>query len=170
MRDNRQHKKCPLLQISGIESFQGYSPSTGDINFVCLWLELYWAFPIRNTTLSSVWQMGTDPKDKVGSCCLRAHFPSAAKPRRTKSEVRALSEPAMADLCTQMLRQGSKYLPFGLVLLQGLLGSLLLLHRWAGFCSCPSTHSETWLMWPFTCLHPLRKWLHLFLCCEFPQD
>lgn len=36
MRDTSQHKTCPLLLMSGIESFQSYSPSTGDINFVCL--------------------------------------------------------------------------------------------------------------------------------------
>lgn len=49
-------------------------------------MKLCWEFTNMNVTLPNLWQMGIDPEDKAGSCCLwEFYFHLFPRPWRTKT-------------------------------------------------------------------------------------
>lgn len=164
MWDARRHKKGPLLScmLLTLRFFRAtVLQQMTWISCVIHWTGLYWAFPSMNTTLSSVWQMGTDPKDKASSCLWE--FASICCQAWENKE----SSQGLIRACqgwSPVHRRWDWPLPP-----QGHLACSLLLSRGPG-CSCSSHHSEAWLMWPLHVFILLRKWFHLILCCEFLQD
>ena len=91
-RNGRRCKKCSFHYIHVlIEGFQAYIPLTDVINFVSnnewryvegslMWLQL----------LPNSWRIGTDLKDKTGSCCLWACFLSVTKALENKEGSQSL--------------------------------------------------------------------------------